>query len=384
MAGPVGPVNPRFWANLARRSMSGADDAAAHLARLNVAARAQRPANMELGSPLFNRMYRADQAYEQLARGQTANLRHAGGDFARIAGQAIRDDNAAAAAARAGSPLERALQIGPDGQLVAAMLAGGLTAAGGGMAINNAIEDRRKRQEEDASQNAAAVEAIMRRREQDAREAAGYQDLINGFDPVGAEVYIGPDEMSVAQDLADASYPHPMVQRVPNPRLRVGVRDLLDEEDGPTVDAMYELAMHKDLIDGFDPVASQVESMPDPAIEFTEDVSEDDLAIQAEGASELEEMQAEAMRVQERDAMMTERMRDRRYPQRAAYPMGDPSASLDDPQYRYDFHTGQPSLRTGGAVHGATPPSRGVPLPPRPAPTRTVRPMMPRSSGAWQ
>lgn len=252
MAGPVGPVSPRFWSNLARRSLSGADDAAAHLARLNVAARAQRPANMELGSPLFNRMYKADQAYEQLAKGRTANLRNAGGDFARIAGQAIRDENAAAAAARAGSPLDRALQVGPDGQLVAALLAGGMTAAGGGAVIHNAIEDRRKRQEEGAARSAAAVEALARQREADAKESRNQADLALSFDPIATEVYVSPDEMDYSH-LAATSYPREPHLPMPYPY----IDDLLEEDESPSLEDRYEALMYSDLMEGFDPVPMQ-------------------------------------------------------------------------------------------------------------------------------
>lgn len=371
MAGPVGPVNPRFWGNLARRSLSGADDAAAHLARLNVAARAQRPANMELGSPLFNRMYRADQAYEQLARGQTANLRHAGGDFARIAGQAIRDENAAAAAARAGSPLERALQIGPDGQLVAAMLAGGMTAAGGGMAINNALEERRRRQEEDSASNATAVEALMERRRSDAAIADEQMEALDSLDPVSTQVYADPEyDRDLADSLAVYSAPQPFVPRSNNHMLREQRDDILLPDGDTTLDldemAYDALMMHE----GFDPAGMPIVGGEDAPLVFSEDIdtSEEDAALLASMASESAAM-----------------ARDRGGP-----PIGGPFNWREpvDRNAAMDFHTGriksveEQILPLGGSFGAPLPPPMPGAAPPPPK-RRTAQPFRQQSKGVW-
>lgn len=82
------------------------------------------PPDMELDSPLFRDMYKADQAYDNLKKGRTANLRNSGGDLARIAGENIRRADEAAKQARATGKLQDDLQkIG--------VAAGGAAVAGG-------------------------------------------------------------------------------------------------------------------------------------------------------------------------------------------------------------------------------------------------------------
>lgn len=83
--------------------------------------------DMSLDSPLFRDMYKADQAYDNLKKGRTANLRNSGGDLARIAGENIRRADEAARQAQKTSKLQDDLQkIG---------VAGGLAAAAGGIGL---------------------------------------------------------------------------------------------------------------------------------------------------------------------------------------------------------------------------------------------------------
>lgn len=85
------------------------------------------PPDMSLDSPLFRDMYKADQAYDNLKKGRTANLRNSGGDLARIAGENIRRADEAARQAQKTSKLQDDLQkIG---------VAGGLAAAAGGIGL---------------------------------------------------------------------------------------------------------------------------------------------------------------------------------------------------------------------------------------------------------
>lgn len=59
------------------------------------------PPDMGLDAPLFPQLSRSQDAFDNLRRGRTANLRNSGGDLARIAGQNIREADDAARAARA-------------------------------------------------------------------------------------------------------------------------------------------------------------------------------------------------------------------------------------------------------------------------------------------
>jgi len=335
-----------------------------YLETVTRAYRAPRDPDMSLGSPLFNRMYAADRAYEQVARGRTANLRNAGGDLARIAGQAIRDRNAVAAASRSGG----------DGLLAGGLAAGGLTAAVGTSVVANAIEDRRLRQAQDDAANAAAVAAVMRRRAEGARTASEQMDALDSLGPVSVPAYVDEDQQRGMEDwLAESSTPRPFEPRSVNHLLREKRRDiLLPDEDPVPLDLRYDIAQ---LYDGFDPVAGQVVSSPEPTITFTEDAADDDRAVQAIGAGELEAMLAADEQSRQRYADVEARMRES-----GAFPLSDPSASLGDPEFTYDLHTGQPRRRTG-AMQGAPPPTR--PTTPRPS-SRGVRPLPSRSSGAWQ
>lgn len=189
-----------FLSRLARRALPTMDDAAAaaYLARLK-GVRAPVEPDMSLDSALFRRMYDADQAYENLAQGRRPNLRNAGGELASIAGQAIRAENAAARAANAAGPMDRALAMDPDGLSRYAMplLAGGLTAAGGGMAIHNALADRQREREQMALDAEAWAQAAARRRAALEAQRGVLESMDDSFDPVATEV-LGGDEPAVA------------------------------------------------------------------------------------------------------------------------------------------------------------------------------------------
>lgn len=203
------------WARIARRSLQQAEDPAAYLARLRRLRAAGEP-NMALDSPLWNDMYRADMAYENLASGKTANLRHAGGDLARIAGEAIRDSNAAARQARSATALDRALAMDPDGvgRYALPLLAGGMAAGGGGIALQNAIEERRRREADLAAEweSRAPMLAEMAAQRQVASEA---MNNLDGWDPVASEIVDQDAEEQLLEAIAAQSYPPAIRPRSP-------------------------------------------------------------------------------------------------------------------------------------------------------------------------
>lgn len=245
------------WRRVARYAAPQVEDAAAYLARLKRPLRAAGEPDMSLDSPLFRSMYEADQAYEQLAKGRTPNLRNAGGDLARIAGQAIRDENAAARAARNTPFLERALTNDPDGLLRYAgpLAAIGTTAAGGGLAIQNALEEKRRL----AAQAAADAQELAAARPARMASLAEQQRVLDGMTPPDAEVYIDPAaDADLQRSLADSSYvsaepPEPPEARSAYHGIGPMVRTPYDEE--PLIDTQYDMESMHDM---FDPVASQV------------------------------------------------------------------------------------------------------------------------------
>lgn len=81
------------------------------------------PPDMNLGTPLFDDMYKSAGAFDNLRKGRTGNLRNSGGDLARVAGDAIREADKAARA-------ERALMEGKDLMYKAGGAGAALGAAG--------------------------------------------------------------------------------------------------------------------------------------------------------------------------------------------------------------------------------------------------------------
>lgn len=83
--------------------------------------------DMGLESPMFDELYRATGAYDNLRKGRTSNLRNSGGDLARIAGDNIRRADEAAKQAQTTAKLQDdLLKIG---------VAGGVAAAAGGVGM---------------------------------------------------------------------------------------------------------------------------------------------------------------------------------------------------------------------------------------------------------
>lgn len=332
-----------------------------YLETVTRAYRAPRDPDMSLGSPLFDRMYAADRAYEQVARGRTANLRNAGGDLARIAGQAIRDRNAAAAASRSGG----------DGLLAGGLAAGGLTAAVGTSVVANAIEERRRRQAQDDAANAAAVAAVMRRRAEGARTASEQMDALDSLGPVSVPAYVDEDQQRGAEEwLAESSMPRPFEPRSVNHLLREKRQDiLLPDEDPVPLDLQYDVVATHDL---YDPVATPIYGGDEDRLAYTEDVPDD---------------YAEFSR------QVLKRAADDEYAAMAEPPRGMPSQmmaasplAIEDPDQQFDFHTMRPKtfeeMNLGpGVTVGPAPPLR--PAAQRPT-ARGVRPLPSRSSGAWQ
>lgn len=193
-------------ADLERRRGSLANDTP-YLERIRRAYKSPGEPDMSLDSDMFRDMYQADQAFEQLRSGRAANLRNAGGELASIAGQAIRDADDAARAARSMSPLESALQVGPDGMVALGVLGGGLAAGAGGMVVNNALQERRRLQAEAAAAEVPEHVRLQRR----AAEAAAAQQFLNdidGFDPVSTEVYVDPQyERELLESVVASSRP---------------------------------------------------------------------------------------------------------------------------------------------------------------------------------
>lgn len=229
------------WRRAARYVAPQVEDAASYLARLKRPLRAPVAPDMSLDSPLFRRMYDADRAYEQLAKGRTPNLRNAGGDLARIAGQAIRDENAAASAARSMPFLERALTNDPDGLLRYAgpLAAIGTTAAGGGLAIQNALEDRLRRAEEakamaaaaairDAQWGAAADEAGAAWAEQSATTPEERAIRLAAIEAKHLS-----DQAATTGDAADDSDIQAALADLSMPGMQFDPEDALRMEDGP-------------------------------------------------------------------------------------------------------------------------------------------------------
>ncbi len=179
----------KFLMRLARgaRALPSADDAArAYLASIRRPLRAAGEADMSLGTPLFDRMYQADAAYENLVRGRTANLRNAGGDLARIARQSILDENLAAREARDASMLT----MDPDGLSRYAMplLAGAAVAGGGGIALQNALAERQRKEQEAAAVREAAAQYANEVAASRPSLEQQYLNDIDGFDPVAADI----------------------------------------------------------------------------------------------------------------------------------------------------------------------------------------------------
>lgn len=364
-----------FLSRLARRALPTMDDAAAaaYLARLK-GVRAPVEPDMSLDSALFRRMYDADQAYENLAQGRRPNLRNAGGELASIAGQAIRAENAAARAANAAGPLDRALAMDPDGLSRYAMplLAGGLTAAGGGMAIHNALADRQREREQMALDAEAWAQAAAPRR----AALAEQQRVLDGMTPPDAEVYIDPAaDADLHRSLADSSYvsaepPEPPEARSAYHGIGPMVRTPYDEE--PLIDTQYDMESMHDM---FDPVATEVLGGDEPAVAFTQDGDDE-----ADYASFARQVLSAASAAE--DAL--------------ARTPGDDGTGLfpyEDPTTSFDLHTMRPKttlerMRSFGEPQGpqaprqdALSPGRAAPRPTKP--TRGGRILMPQDSGAW-
>jgi hypothetical protein len=192
-------------AALERRRDALADDTP-YLARMRRAYKSPGEPDMSLDSDLFRDMYQADQAFEQLRSGRAANLRNAGGELASIAGQAIRDADDAARAARSMSPLESALQVGPDGMVALGVLGGGLAAGAGGMVVNNALQERRRRQAEVTPEVPEHIR--LQRRAAEAAAAQQFLNDIDGFDPVATDVYVDPQyEREMLESIVASSRP---------------------------------------------------------------------------------------------------------------------------------------------------------------------------------
>lgn len=245
------------WRRVARYAAPQVEDAAAYLARLKRPLRAARDPDMSLDSPLFRNMYEADRAYEQMAKGRTPNLRNAGGDLARIAGQAIRDENAAARAARNAPFLERALANDPDGLLRYAgpLAAIGATAAGGGIAIQNALEEKQRQARQDAAyaqERAASLPGRL-------AALAEQRRVLGGMTPPDAEVYIDPAaDAELQRSLADSSYVSAEPPEPPEARSAyhgIGPMVQTPDDEEPLIDTQYDMESMHDM---FDPVASQV------------------------------------------------------------------------------------------------------------------------------
>lgn len=81
---------------------------------------AQSQPDMSLDSPLFRQMYKADQAFTNLRKGRTANLRNQNPDFVRIAADRINSADEAAAAARKGAKADDAKRAAATAALGAA------------------------------------------------------------------------------------------------------------------------------------------------------------------------------------------------------------------------------------------------------------------------
>lgn len=335
------------WAKIARKTLPRVDDAAEYLARIKRPLRAPREPDMSLGSPLFDSMYAADRAYEQLAKGRTGNLRNAGGDFARIAGQAIREENAAARAARNAMPFEQALQVDP--RIVrdfALPLAATMTGAGAGLVIQDAMAERKRLRDEAQARAAEAAEAYAAQKQENARLQADLDALHTG---VSADSYESPEyDMQLASDTAANSYP-------PEPRVtwkfpfdRAARRDVLvpDEPNLFTDEDKYDSMR---LLESMDPVSSQVISPEEDAdLVYTED--DWDAITQAADARYASDV--------------SDVMRDHREESAAAY-------QNDFPQIVYDeIRNPQPPL----------PPT----WKPKPAkPRQGVRPLPQKSEGMW-
>lgn len=187
---------------LARAEAAMTDDRP-YLETVRRAYRAPGEPDMSLDSPLFQDMYKADRAFEQLRKGRTSNLRNAGGGLADVASQAIREADAAAAAGRGATMLDRAGEIGPEAAVMLGALGGAAAAAPAGMAIDSALEARRQRQAAGlAAQRAAEAFAA-----QQASIEQQYMNDMDGFDPIGADVVSPEFDDKLLADLAAQSYP---------------------------------------------------------------------------------------------------------------------------------------------------------------------------------
>lgn len=106
-------------------SVNPADAGAVSRAARSMDQGAPMPPDMGLESPMFEELYRADAAYDNLRKGRTSNLRNSGGDLARIAGDNIRRADDAARQAQKTAKLQDDLQK--------AAVAGGIAGVGGVM-----------------------------------------------------------------------------------------------------------------------------------------------------------------------------------------------------------------------------------------------------------